>query len=259
MERLRKLTSLKGIFYTLIGVLLLVLYITIAGNRAAQQKKVSEKITPKEGTFVYNWYTGVKLDEASNLSKTVLLIINKDGKASLKVETPDKEQVININGTYTVADSKFVLSTTNRNYAFKIVKQTLIPDNSEAKTIVDNIVLSSPANKSLATTKWAWIESKTGDIVTKPSISGSKVFILTFNENHSFESTTDCNSLSGTFYQGEKSIIFTKIASTLMLCDSRSQESFYLTGLRSVVSYELKDDLLTLKASNGDIMLFRKR
>ena len=259
MDKLRKLTSLKGISYTLIGVLLLILYITIAGDRSTQQRKVKEQKVPKEGTFVYNWYTGVKLDESSTVSKTLLLTITKDGKASLKVEARDEQQVWNLNGTYTVADSKFVLSTTNRNYAFKIVKQTLIPDSSEAKNIVDSVVLSSPANKSLATTKWAWVESKAGDVVTKPSITGSKFFILNFNENHSFDSPTDCNSLSGTFYQGEKSIIFTNIASTLMLCDSRSQESFYLRGLQSIVSYELKDDLLTLKAGSGATMLFRKR
>ncbi len=136
MHILKKLGKLKGLAYTLLGTAILIIYVTIAGNRNIQTQKQDKQALPEEGTYVYNWYTGISTEEAVN-AKAIRLTISKNGKANLKIDSSEQDLPLNIHGSHAIKDKRFILSSTDRNYVFKIEKQNLVPDNTEAKLATD--------------------------------------------------------------------------------------------------------------------------
>ncbi len=110
---------------------------------------------------------------------------------------------------------------------------------------------------SLTMKPWRWVStSYSKSKITRPH--NDDTFLLTFNSDGSFYSSTDCNTLNG-FYSTDRNSIFMKnIISTFMACvDSKEDE--YKAMLYDVIEYNFttKGELvLTLEKDQGQ-MFFR--
>lgn len=110
----------------------------------------------------------------------------------------------------------------------------------------------------LKNTKWAWqYTEKASGLRDTPSDAGQ--FILSFGANKDMSSTTDCNSISGTYATTGSSLRFGAFISTLMYCEG-SLENLYRTDLEKVGMYAVVGDelQLTLGGATG-VMVFTKR
>lgn len=135
--------------------------------------------------------------------------------------------------------------------AKKMEPETLIPPKvSEEK----------PATLVLENTSWVWEKTIMNDdsTITPPV----EKFVLTLNAREkTFQSTTDCNSISGTFSyeKSSNSVTFGEIASTLMACPESVEEE-YVKQLQSVDSLLLRDSklYLQLKYDSGSMVFSPK-
>lgn len=106
-------------------------------------------------------------------------------------------------------------------------------------------------------TKWQWVQTENaGGTVTKPADSSK--FVLTFNDDESFVSTTDCNSLRGALVIDGEVVSMGQIASTKMFCEG-SVEAEYSQDLQLVGSRTIDGDTLTLiQLKDAGTMTFTK-
>lgn len=87
----------------------------------------------------------------------------------------------------------------------------------------------------------------------------SDKFVLKFNTDGSFSSTTDCNGLGGNYMvSGMNRVALFDIVSTKMYCDG-SMESDYTEMLSKVSSYSMLDDSLELTVSDGSTLVFMRK
>ncbi len=103
---------------------------------------------------------------------------------------------------------------------------------------------------------WVWQSAVTSEDV---EIVPTKVeaFVLTFEEDGSVHSTTDCNNLMGQYeVVSDTNLAFGNLASTQMFCDG-AEEDAYVAELIKVVTYEVEGDTLTLGTAGG-VMTFVK-
>jgi|GEM_PF-6004257 len=130
------------------------------------------------------------------------------------------------------------------------------PKNTEKKdTSKEQGMKDKP---SLAGTSWTWVKTTTASTNTITPLKSSS-FVLKFNTDGSFSSTTDCNGLGGNYLVGSKSRIgLFDMVSTEMYCEN-SQEALYVTQLSNISSYVMSDKELQLVFSdNSSTMVFKK-
>lgn len=128
-------------------------------------------------------------------------------------------------------------------------KQIIIrpmPGEEQQNTFVEQTTpaVSIVKINKLENKKFSWLRTElTGNanIVSKSPLS----FILNFNKDLTFNSTTDCNTNSGIYQITDKSVAFSNIVATRMFCQN-SQENTYVEELSNVESYEIDGDNLYL-------------
>jgi putative lipoprotein len=128
---------------------------------------------------------------------------------------------------------------------------------------IDVLVVAVPESESETTgtvstagldgTNWVWQETTQGSESTRPD---GDDFVLSFTQN-SVMSTTDCNSLSGTYIINSDKIQFSPFASTLMFCEA-SNEAEYASALSSAKTFTKDGGVLTFSLEGGGTMIFRE-
>lgn len=103
---------------------------------------------------------------------------------------------------------------------------------------------------------WVWQKASTSEGV---EIIPTEVdaFVLSFNNDGTVNSTTDCNNVFGQFeIEGNTGLALGHLASTKMYCEG-AEEDAYVAELIKVVTYEVEGDTLTLGTAGG-VMTFVK-
>lgn len=95
-----------------------------------------------------------------------------------------------------------------------------------------------------AGSSWQWQRSTDADGTVTEAKDPAR-FVLTFNADGTFSSTSDCNALRGTLALDEEIVSMGAIASTKMFCEG-SQEDAYRRDLELVASGRVTGDTLTL-------------
>lgn len=103
---------------------------------------------------------------------------------------------------------------------------------------------------------WEYTELASEEMVQAPDDS----FVLTFDaESGQVQSTTDCNSLSGSYVIEGEVLSIGQIATTKMFCEG-SIESVYTEQLALTTSYLILGDTLHLNLNRDyGIMVFRRQ
>lgn len=103
-----------------------------------------------------------------------------------------------------------------------------------------------------------WIRQHTieNNITTTPKQAGK--FSITFNEDNTYNATTDCNSMHGTYTISDgQAITLEPGAMTEMYCEW-SQEMIFIHMLSLIEGFDLNDDgSLFLDINNRDSMIFK--
>jgi heat shock protein HslJ len=112
---------------------------------------------------------------------------------------------------------------------------------------------------AIKTTSWVWETTLLSDKTITTPVK-KEAFVLTFNADGTFSSTTDCNGLGGTYLVSDSSRIgLFDMMSTEMYCDN-SQEAVYIGQLSKIMSYSLEDTTLKFVLSdNMGTMVFKKK
>jgi heat shock protein HslJ len=128
---------------------------------------------------------------------------------------------------------------------------TLPPKESVAATTST----STKPEELTRTSGWVWRYTKSVDGKQVQAPIGDK-FILTLKKDKTLHSTTDCNSLSGSYTTSKDILVFSSLISTLMFCEN-SHESDYVKKLTETMAYELKGNTLHLiLAKNTGTLVF---
>lgn len=77
---------------------------------------------------------------------------------------------------------------------------------------------------------------------------------ISFLKEGKVSGETGCNRFFGDFAADENGLSFKNMGSTRMLCPQMEFESAYLGALDMVASFTIKNDTLTLKDNNGNII-----
>lgn len=125
----------------------------------------------------------------------------------------------------------------------------------------DPIVVDAINPSSLVGKKWLWVRTDLpqGKQIG-PNPTNKKPFVLEFQSNKTFSSTTDCNSVSGVYSIDGEVLSLGKMVSTLMACPEGTRESDYTTGLSRVASYAIvSDELRLILWKDLGVMIFKKQ
>ena len=135
-----------------------------------------------------------------------------------------------------------------------IVKNVRRPVNmptSSRKVVGNGTTTPSP----LFGTSWVWVSgTANGGAMTVPT--GSR-FVLSFGEDNHMHSTTDCNTLNGTYTAASGTFSVGPMMSTMMFCEG-SQENVYGALLGKATSYTLNGSSLTLVSASGTLTFTKK-
>ncbi|MCX6754337.1 MAG: META domain-containing protein [Candidatus Nomurabacteria bacterium] len=107
---------------------------------------------------------------------------------------------------------------------------------------------------TLTMKKWEWMKTLYSDNKLIIPLKQNK-FSITFKNNNTFYTTTDCNSMSGEYTTNDNIINFSKMISTQMYCEG-SQETDFTKMLNETQSYLFtsKGELIfNLKFDSGSI------
>jgi heat shock protein HslJ len=75
-------------------------------------------------------------------------------------------------------------------------------------------------------------------------------YTLYFYEKGRFSAMAGCNTLGGSYEQGEgNTISFSKILSTMMVCEDMKAERSFSTVLAKVNNFTINDNVLALRAT----------
>ena len=93
--------------------------------------------------------------------------------------------------------------------------------------------------------QWEWISftDALGKII---SPDDSSKFVLTLSSEGKLDSTTDCNSISGSFIKNEEAVSIGSLVSTEMACSGNTLEAAYSFELSQVSTYSISGNILTL-------------
>jgi heat shock protein HslJ len=132
--------------------------------------------------------------------------------------------------------------------------------NKDEPTVETITTQTASSNLSeLVNKPWSWQKAvySNGTIVTA---NDPENFIIVFNEDGTFSSTTDCNNLVGKFTIDLSSLTFNDIASTQMFCEN-SQEQTYSAILHDSKSYTITADgnLQIQLNTNAGVASFNKQ
>jgi putative lipoprotein len=157
----------------------------------------------------------------------------------------------------TIYDGESERFVSTQNYAV-ITKDNPSTDVTVMLTMVSNEespvspVPVLPSVPILAGTSWVW-QFTEGDTVASSSRSDApsgEQFVLTFTADN-FNSTTDCNQLSGGYLQNNEALSLGPIAATKMACADETLEATYATALARVGSYTVTGGELRLMLLEG--------
>jgi len=123
---------------------------------------------------------------------------------------------------------------------------TIHPVEENQNTFVEqtNPAFTITEINKLENKKFSWLRTElTGktNLVSKSPLS----FILNFNKDLKFSSSTDCNNNSGIYKFSGSNLSFSEIIATRMFCEN-SQENDYIEQLSNVESFEISGDALYL-------------
>lgn len=135
---------------------------------------------------------------------------------------------------------------------------TCTPENGfgeNGEMLDENIPTEIPAH-TLAGTTWEWIETGySNDEIITPADSG--MFTVTFSNDMSFSSTTDCNTIGGSYTTNETNIDFGPLFATKKACLEETLETTYANMFGEVSSYMITEDgrlVLMLKYDTGSMI-----
>ncbi len=125
-------------------------------------------------------------------------------------------------------------------------------------TATDSLEIKTPevvSSSTLTNRSWVWQESTLLDgTAVRPNDDS---FVLRFHENLSYDSTTDCNSLSGTYVTDAEVLSLASPVITEMFCEG-SKEGEYVSQLVLTNSYVIEGDTLRLNLNRDfGTMLFK--
>ena len=107
---------------------------------------------------------------------------------------------------------------------------------------------------NISNTKWVLTEWP-NHIMPKTD----KKALLNFNKENRVSGTSFCNAFGGTAIVKGETIKFDELIGTMMYCDDVAQaENKFNEGLRSITSYEIKDNKLYLVKGGKTLMIFTK-
>lgn len=125
-------------------------------------------------------------------------------------------------------------------------------------TDIQNPNLKNPdyLNKLLSK-EWFWVETvQDSSVGIKPN--NFSAFKIKFNSDLTFGSSTDCNSVGGTFEIFENKINFKNIVTTEKYC-MKSKETEYLDGLQNVseINFNEKNEMILKFKNSNSFMRFK--
>lgn len=115
--------------------------------------------------------------------------------------------------------------------------------------------ITSTTTSLLASTSWTWTNTTLGTTTITPK-AGDK-FILTFSTS-TIKSTTDCNTLNGSYTVQKEMLTFGQLMATKMFCEG-SEEQSYSLFLSKTTSYKIEGDSLILSLSDKGVMTFKQK
>lgn len=108
-------------------------------------------------------------------------------------------------------------------------------------------------------TQWGWLrtDGQGRNILSNPPINSP--FVLTFTNETSMDSATDCNQIGGSYQLDGSTLSFGDLYSTKMYCEG-SLENEYRQQLESVETFVIDDTTLYLYlAEEAGVMVFEER
>lgn len=118
--------------------------------------------------------------------------------------------------------------------------------------------ISNETSVPLEGTAWSWqyTELQGGEMVEAPA---GDQFVLTFEGNGQLGSTTDCNSMGGSYVLDGEVLSIGELMMTKMYCEG-SMEGTYAEHLGLVNSYVIVDDTLRLNLNRDyGVMVFKRQ
>ncbi|HJR96935.1 MAG TPA: META domain-containing protein [Actinomycetota bacterium] len=103
----------------------------------------------------------------------------------------------------------------------------------------------------LAGPTWRWTTLTENAPLVRSDVADPSRYTLTLREDGSFQAVADCNTVNGTFETSDDEITLSMGASTLAACPEGSRSDEYINLLRSVSSYNVDGDHLSLYLSNA--------
>ena len=116
---------------------------------------------------------------------------------------------------------------------------------------------TSAGDSNLVGTSWTWVGTAMNDDSEIVPVQ-TDAFVVTFGEDASVGASTDCNSFSGSYSEGENGQITIELpVATLMACPDDSQEQVFIADLTSVQSYLFEaGNLYLLLPFDSGVMAF---
>ncbi|MCG8352741.1 MAG: META domain-containing protein [Chloroflexales bacterium] len=113
---------------------------------------------------------------------------------------------------------------------------------------------NSPTNASFAGKEWNLAQFGAADQVTKP-LADAPITVL-FQADGTVSGNAGCNSFFGNYTISEQSLQMTDMGGTLMACEEAKmqQEEQFLAALRTVSTFKLQDQELTLQYDGGALV-----
>jgi len=113
---------------------------------------------------------------------------------------------------------------------------------------------SDPADASLTSQTWTWVAALYND-GREILPQDPQAFTISFGTDGSFNATTDCNQMGGTYATEGDQITFSDISMTKMFCEG-SQEGTFSELLTDTQSYHTADGelIFDLKFDSGSVM-----
>jgi len=140
--------------------------------------------------------------------------------------------------------SFYVYSEVTKESSKDVFKIQPIDENQNTFIEQTTPAISITKINKLENKKFSWVRTElTGstNMVSKSPAS----FILSFDKDLKFTTSTDCNTNSGIYQISGATLSFSNIVATRMFCEN-SQEDIYIEQLSNVDSFEINGDNLYL-------------
>lgn len=129
------------------------------------------------------------------------------------------------------------------------------PKTGTATTIVFTVPKANP----LAGTDWTW-KYTTFANKSKTMTPNQARFVLKFDASGRVTSTTDCNSLAGTYSIKGEQLHFGPFAATLMACTGQTMEQEYAQELNRTTTFKIvSPNEMQLNLSDAGVMVFTRQ